>query len=61
MGEQLLTIKTEMVGLPSVMSDNIIEVLTKQFAEDSHLQFQNFCVNFHKFRALFSMRLAQLG
>jgi hypothetical protein len=29
--------------------------------KDGASQFQNFCVNFHKFQALFSTRLSELG
>jgi hypothetical protein len=37
------------------------EVLTKTFVRDSTSQFQNFCVDFHKFHALFSTGLSHLG
>jgi hypothetical protein len=37
----------------------LFKVLTKKFVKDGTSQFQNFCVNFHKFHALFSMRLSQ--
>jgi hypothetical protein len=36
-------------------------MLTKKFVKDGAGQFQNFCVNFHKFRALFSAKLSLLG
>jgi hypothetical protein len=35
--------------------------LTKKFVKDSVSQFQNFHLNYHKFHALFSRRLSQLG
>jgi hypothetical protein len=47
-------------GLPSVVNDDLVKVLTKIFVKDGASQFQNFHVNFHKYHALFSMRLLQL-
>jgi hypothetical protein len=44
-------------GQPSV----VLKMLTKKFVKDGTSQFQNFHVNFHKFYALFFMRLSQLG
>jgi hypothetical protein len=41
----------ERSGQPSELSD----------VKDGASQHQNFCVNFHKFHALFSTRLSQLG
>jgi hypothetical protein len=46
-------------GRPSVLSDDLVQMLTKKFAKDGASQFQNFHVNFHKFRSLFSTRLSQ--
>jgi hypothetical protein len=37
----------------------LFKVLTKKFVKDGTSQFQKFLVNFHKFRALFCMRLSQ--
>jgi hypothetical protein len=48
------TMKSEVVGRPPV-------VFTRKCVKDGASQFQNFRVNFHKFHALFSMRLSQLG
>jgi hypothetical protein len=39
----------------------LLKVLTKKFVKDGASQFQNFRVNFHKFHALFSTRLSQVG
>jgi hypothetical protein len=39
----------------------VLKVLTKKFVKDGASQFQNLLVNFHKFHALFSTRLSQLG
>jgi hypothetical protein len=36
-------------------------MLTKKFVKDGASQFQNYHVNFHKFQALFSMKLSQLS
>jgi hypothetical protein len=43
-------------GRPSVVNDDDV-----QSVKDVTSQFQNFCVNFHKFQELSSMRLSQLG
>jgi hypothetical protein len=40
---------------PSVVSDE------QNFVTDGASKFQNFSVNFHKFRALFYMRFSQSG
>jgi hypothetical protein len=61
MGEKMFTIKSEVVGRPSVVSEDLVQNVTKKFVKDGALQFQNFRVNFHKFHALFSTRLSQLG
>jgi hypothetical protein len=37
----------------------MFKVLTKKSLKDGASQFQNFCVNFHKFHTPFSMRLSQ--
>jgi hypothetical protein len=36
-------------------------MLTKKFVKYGALQFQNFCVDFHTFHVLFSMKLSQIG
>jgi hypothetical protein len=52
----------ERSGQPSVASDNFVQSCEqKQSVKDGVSQFQNFRVNFHKFHALFSARLSQLG
>jgi hypothetical protein len=45
------------------MSDDLVQSVDKKkkIVKDGASQFQNFYVNFHKFHALFSMRLSQLG
>jgi hypothetical protein len=54
MGEQMFMMNSKVVRhLQSVMS--LFKV------KDGASQFQNFRVNFHKFHALFSTRLSQLG
>jgi hypothetical protein len=54
--------KSEVVGQPSVVSDNLVQTIGQNiFVVDSTSQFQNFRVNFHKFHALLSTRLLQLG
>jgi hypothetical protein len=51
----------ERSGRPSVVSDDFVQSVDLKFVKDGALQFQNFCVNFHKFRVLFSTRLLWLG
>jgi hypothetical protein len=53
--------KSEAVGQPSVVSDDLVQKLIKKFMIDGASRFQNFRVNFHKFHTLFCMRLSQLG
>jgi hypothetical protein len=38
------------------VSDDLVKSVVKYGSS----QFQNYCVNFHKFQALFSIRLSQL-
>jgi transposase len=51
----------ERSGRPSVVSDDLVQTVAKQFVKDGASQFQNFCVNFRTFHALFSTRLSQIG
>jgi hypothetical protein len=55
------TVKNEVVGLSYVVSDDLVKSADQNIAKDGTSQFQNFHVNCHKFHALFSMRLSQLG
>jgi hypothetical protein len=60
MGEQMLTMKNKMVGhLQRVII--LFSAVSKKSVKDGVSQFQNFRVNFHKFHALISTRLSQLG
>jgi hypothetical protein len=52
--------KNEVVGQPSVVSDDLVQSVGQKFVKDGTSQFQNFHVNFHKFHAQFCMRLSQL-
>jgi hypothetical protein len=45
----------------SVMSDHPFKSVDQKYVKDGASQFQNFRLNFHKFHALFSTRLSQLG
>jgi hypothetical protein len=47
-------------GQPSVLMI-LFKVLLQKIVKGGVSQFQNFCVNLHKFHALFTMRLSQLG
>jgi hypothetical protein len=51
----------ERSGGPSVVCDYLVQSVDKKFVKDGALQFQNFRVNCHKFRALFPTRLSQFG
>jgi hypothetical protein len=53
--------KSEVVGRSTVVSDDLVQSVDQISAKDGASQFQNFHVNFHKFHALFSTRLLQLG
>jgi hypothetical protein len=46
---------------PFAVSDDLVQSVEQKNVKDGASQFQNFHVNFHKFHALFSMRLSQLG
>jgi hypothetical protein len=46
----------ERSGQSSVLSDDLVQSVDQKICER-----QNFLVNFHKLRALLSMRLSQLG
>jgi hypothetical protein len=41
--------------------ERMFKVLTKKFVKEGASQLQNFLVNFHKFHAISSMILSQLG
>jgi hypothetical protein len=61
-GEQMFTVKSEVVGRPSVVSgDPFQSVDQKSCGRRGLHKFQNFRVNFHKIHALFSTRFSQLG
>jgi hypothetical protein len=62
-GEQIFTMKKELVDRPSVMTDGLVQSaeLTKKYVKDIASKYQKFRVNFHRFHALFSTKLSQLG
>jgi hypothetical protein len=51
----------EQSGWPSVVNDDLIQSVYQKLVKDGASKFQNSRVNFHKFHALFSIRLSQLG
>jgi transposase len=51
----------ERSGRPIVVSDDLVQSVDEKCVNEGASQFQNFRVNFHKFHALFSTRLSQLG
>jgi hypothetical protein len=57
----MFTMKIEVVGRPSVVSDDLVQSVDQKFANDGASQFQDSHVNFLKFQALFSTRISQLG
>jgi hypothetical protein len=62
--KQMFTLKSEVVSQPSVVSDELVQNADKKkkkIVKEVTSRLQNFCVNFHKFHALFSMRFSQLG
>jgi hypothetical protein len=61
MGEKMFAMKSELVCWTSVVSDDLVQSVDQKFVKDGASQFQNFCVNFHKFHTLFSTGLSQLG
>jgi hypothetical protein len=61
MGEQMFTMKSEVVGRPAVVSDDLLQSVAKKIVKDGASQFQNFRVNFHKFYPLFSTTVLQFG
>jgi hypothetical protein len=61
MGEQMLTMKSKVVGKQPVVSDDLVQSVDQKFVKDGVSQFQNFLVNFYNFHALSSTRLSQLG
>lgn len=49
-GEQLFTVKSEVTGWLSVVSDDAVQSVDQIFVRDGNSQFQNFHVmNFHNF------------
>jgi hypothetical protein len=57
----MFTMKSEEVGRPSVVSDDLVQSVDQNYVTNGASQFQSFRVNFHKFQALFTTRLLQLG
>jgi hypothetical protein len=53
--------KSEVVGEPSVVNNNLIQSVNQQFVKDGLSKFRNFRVIFHKLHALSCTRLSQLG
>jgi hypothetical protein len=51
--------KSEVVSLPSVVSDDLFQSVNLKISEGRRSQFQNFRVNFCKFDALFSTRFSR--
>jgi hypothetical protein len=45
--------KRELVGWPSVVSDDLVQSVDQKLYERWRLQFQKFGVNFYKFHAVF--------
>jgi hypothetical protein len=59
-GKQMFTMQNEVVNhLQFAMI--LLELLTKNSVKDGISQFQDFCVNIHKFHTLFSVNLLQFG
>jgi hypothetical protein len=48
-------------GGPVICSERWLKMLINKSVKDGDSQFQNLRVNFHKFQALFSTTLSQLG
>jgi hypothetical protein len=57
----MFTMKSEVVGRPSVVSHDLVQSVGQNICENDASQLQNFHVNFHKFHPLSSARLSQLG
>jgi hypothetical protein len=56
MDGQMFTMKSEVVGRPSVVSKDVFQSVDKKSVKDGASQFQNFCMIFYKFVPLFSTR-----
>jgi hypothetical protein len=54
---QTHVLSEEQSGWPAFYSDDLVQSVGKKICE----KISNFPVNFHKFHALFSTRLAQVG
>jgi hypothetical protein len=57
----MFTIKSKVCGQPSVVSDDLVQSVDQQICENGASQFLDLSCDFHKFHALFSMKLSQLG
>lgn len=49
---------SEVVSWSSLVSDDLVQNVDKQFVKDGALQFCNFCLNFLRFHALFPLRIS---
>jgi hypothetical protein len=61
MGEQMFTVKSEVVGQPFVVGNDFVQSVGQKFMEYDASKSKNFRVNFHKFQAFFCTKLSQLG
>jgi hypothetical protein len=57
---KMFTMKSEVVSHLYWVMD-LVRNVDKKFVKDNSSQFQNFCMNFHEFHALFITRLSYLG
>jgi hypothetical protein len=55
MGEKMFMMKSE------VVCDDLIQNVDQKISEKRRFTISKLCLKFHKFHALFAMRLSQLG
>jgi hypothetical protein len=58
MGEQMFTMKSEVVSWPSVVSDDLVQSVDQKICERWHFKISELSCNFHKVHAIFSMKLS---
>jgi hypothetical protein len=58
MEEHMFTMKREVVGRSSAVSDDLVQSVDQKICENGASQFHNSRMDFHKFRALLSTALS---
>jgi hypothetical protein len=54
-GRKMFTMKAEVVGRPSLVSDDLVNIFDPKMYERGRFTVSEFCANFHKFQSLYKI------